>query len=184
MCHFLKDVHMMYPKIPILPHNPQVSHLLYQFPFHTIFRITMALPHDPLIKRLEDERQKYYSETHQPTTSQLNRFGAGCQLLKEDPQVLRQNKSSTRQRKSTAQYNLSKIARLSSSVFTLICFVIGFTELGSKSHLELNPKLRSWWENAARPKRLLKLVQEICDEEGIEYVETSKEDIYFLIFPR
>lgn len=136
----------------------------------------MALLQDPLIKLLEEERQKYYNDTHGPTTRQLKRFSASCQLLKEDLQVLHQNKSSTRQRKLTAQENLAKIANLSSSILTLYCFFVTITEVGSKSYLELIPKLRSWWESVEHPEKLVKIVQDLCEVEGIKYIETGKKE--------
>ncbi|OJD13574.1 hypothetical protein AJ78_05990 [Emergomyces pasteurianus Ep9510] len=143
----------------------------------------MALRRDLLTKLLEEERQKYYNETHQPTTHQLNRFSATCKLLKENLQVLRQNKSSTRQRKLTARENLEKISKLSSSVFALYSFFVTVSEIGQKSYLELIPKLRNWWRSVEHPERLLETVKDICELEGIEYVETvlspkDKENAY------
>ncbi|PGG95240.1 hypothetical protein AJ80_10000 [Polytolypa hystricis UAMH7299] len=133
----------------------------------------MAQLQDPLIKLLEEERQKYNNETHEPTTSQLKRFRTSCQLLKEDLQALRQStKSTTHKRRSTARENLKIISELSSSVFALYSFFVTVSEIGKKSHLELIPKLRSWWESVEHPKRLLEKVQGFCQLEGIEYLET------------
>jgi hypothetical protein len=135
----------------------------------------MALLRDPEVMLLENERQKYCNETHEPTTHQLHRLSASYQLLKEDIHVLHQIKSSsTRQRKITAQINLEKISKLSSSVFTLYSFLVTITEIGKKSYLELIPKLRSWWETVEHPKRLLEKVQLFCELEGIEYIETGR----------
>ncbi|KAL3483000.1 hypothetical protein BJX62DRAFT_92051 [Aspergillus germanicus] len=135
----------------------------------------MPMPRDPLIAQLEEERQKYNDEAHEPSTLQLNRFSASCQLLKEDIQALRQNKSSTRQRKLTARENLEKISRMSSSVFALYSFFATVTETGKKSYLEIVPKLRSWWESVEHPKKLSEKVQTFCELEGIEYRETGRQ---------
>lgn len=134
----------------------------------------MPTPQDPLIAQLDEERQKYHNENHEPTTHQLNRFSASCQVLKEDIQALRQNKTSTRQRKLTARENLERISNLSSSVFVLYSFFVTVTETGKKSYLEIVPKLRTWWETVVHPKRLLEKARIFYELEGLEYREIGR----------
>jgi hypothetical protein len=160
--------------LPYFLHCPILGSA-FRVPLAPSHPINMALLRDPEVMLLENERQKYCNETHEPTTHQLHRLSASCQLLKEDIHVLHQIKSSsTRQRKITAQINLEKISKLSSSVFTLYSFLVTTTEIGKKSYLELIPKLRSWWETVEHPKRLLEKVQLFCELEGIEYIETGR----------
>ena len=133
-----------------------------------------TLLQDPFIKPFEEERQKYSRDHHEPTTHQLNRFSIYCELLRQDPELRNDKKSSTRSRKKTARENLLKISRLSSSIFTLCCFLVVTTELGSKSYLEIIPKLRDWWGSVKHPKALADKARVLCEIEGIEYVETGE----------
>lgn len=134
----------------------------------------MDLLQNPFIRPLEEERQKYSRSDHEPTTRQLNRFSTCCHLLKQDLQVFSEKKSSTRQRKLTAQENLLKISKLSSSIFVLCCFLVTTTEFGSKSYLELIPKLRDWWKCVKHPEALAVEARVLCELEGIEYVENGE----------
>lgn len=129
---------------------------------------------DLFIKPFEEEREKYSRGHHEPTTHQLNRFSIYCELLRQDPELLNDKKSSTRSRKKITRENLLKISRLSSSVFTLCCFLVVTTELGSKSYLEIIPKLRDWWRSVKHPKALADKARVLCEVEGIEYVETGE----------
>lgn len=133
-----------------------------------------TLLQDQFIKRLEEERQKYTTGHHEPTTHQLNRFSICCQLLKQDLQVFGDKKSSTRYRKKTAQETLSKISKLSSSVFVLCCSLVMTTEFGTKSYLEIIPKLRDWWKYVEHPDALAVKARVLCEMEGIEYVENGR----------
>ena len=130
---------------------------------------------DPFIEPLEDERQKFNSGDHEPTTHQLNRFSICCQLLKQNPESLNDKKStSTRSRRKITRENLSKISSLGSSIFVLCCFCVATSDLGSKSYLEFIPKLRNWWKCVEHPKALADKARLLCEIEGIEYVETGK----------
>ncbi|KAJ5365331.1 hypothetical protein N7517_008217 [Penicillium concentricum] len=131
-----------------------------------------TLLRDPFINPFEEERQKYSGDHHEPTTHQLNRFSIYCELLRQDPELLNDKKSSTRSRKKIARENLLKISRLSSSIFALCCFLVATTELGSKSYLEIIPKLRDWWGSVKHPKALADRARVLCEIEGVEYVET------------
>jgi hypothetical protein len=135
----------------------------------------------PFIKSLEAERQKYNQTHHEPTTHQLKRFSVYCQLLKQDPQLLGDKKRSARSRIKTTRENLSRVSRLSSSIFVLCCFVVGPTELGSKSYLELIPKLRDWWGCVEHPKALIDKARVYCEAEDIEYVGNGELQRYILI---
>ncbi|OJD24299.1 hypothetical protein ACJ73_04345 [Blastomyces percursus] len=163
--------------------DSQLPPEIINFPNFPFSDPTLKIPHNPHSKYQNGvasrpayqtvgrgKTKEYYNETHQPTTHQLNRFSATCKLLKENLQVLRQNKSSTRQRKLTARENLEKISKLSSSVFALYSFLVTVSEIGQKSYLELIPKLRNWWRSVEHPERLLETVKDICELEGIEYV--------------
>lgn len=135
----------------------------------------------PFIKSLEAERQKYNQTHHKPTTHQLKRFSVYCQLLKQDPQLLGDKKRSARSRIKTTRENLSRVSRLSSSIFVLCCFVVGPTELGSKSYLKLIPKLRDWWGCVEHPKALIDKARVYCEAEDIEYIGNSELQRYILI---
>lgn len=135
----------------------------------------------PFIKALEAERQKYNKSHHEPTTHQLKRLSFYCQLLKQDPQLLGDKKRSARSRIKTTRENLSRISRFSSSVFVLCCFVVGPTELGSKSYLELIPKLRDWWGCVEHPRALIEKARVYCETEDIEYVGNGELQIYILM---
>jgi hypothetical protein len=128
----------------------------------------------PFIEPFEEERQKYNRDHHEPTTHQLNRFSIYCELLRQDPELLNEKKSSTRSRKKAARENLLKISRLSSSIFTLCCFLMVTTELGSKSYLEIILKLREWWRSVKHLKALVDKARILCEIEGVEYVETGE----------
>lgn len=144
-----------FPDIPNPPHLsyfPSSSHYSPALPFPpyrsllivsaTFFLNIGTLLRDPFIKPFKEERQKYYRDHHEPKTHQLNRFSIYYKLLRQDPELLNDKKSSIRSRKKIARENLLKISRLSSLIFTLYYFLIVITELGSKSYLEIIPKLQ------------------------------------------
>lgn len=139
--------------------------------------------HIHLLRFWKRKDEKFNSGHHEPTSHQLSRFSICCQLLKQNPESLNDNKSSsTCSRQKTARENLSKISSLSSSIFVLCCFRLAKTELGSKSYLEVIPKLRNWWDCVEHPTALADKVRLLCEIEGIEYVQTGEYTFYVLKF--
>lgn len=133
-----------------------------------------ALLRDPFIVPLEEERQKFNSSHHEPTIRQLKRFGRCAHHLKQNPESLKDKKKSSRSREKIAREILSEISSLSSSIFVLCCFRVALTELSSKSYLAIIPKIREWWKRVEHPKALADKARDLCEIEGIRYVETGK----------
>lgn len=119
------------------------------------------------IQDLERERKLFEVENYEGRDKQINSFKAKCRLLRDNLRYT----YSTRQRKMKAKENFRKISNMSSSVFFLSCKV---PEHIMATRTIFMPKLHDWWQKAEYPENLRKLVQQLCEAENIEYIETGQ----------
>jgi hypothetical protein len=77
--------------------------------------------------------------------------------------------TSTRSRKVLLKKNLERLANYSSALLVL-CSVIPEEVLAY--HFDIS-KLKDWWQGVSYPSNLKKFVKQLCEEVGIDYIETG-----------
>jgi hypothetical protein len=127
-----------------------------------------------IMERLEENRSLFENDKHVARGTLIRRFKSRCQLLKGN---LQYSSTSTKGRKTNLKENLERIAAISSSLLFLCC-TLSDEFLVSKGSTQFAVKLKQWWQSVSYPGNLKVLIQQLCDEEKIQYIETGQCYIY------